>query len=108
MSDITVPRPLFRLYGNKETKLNVTPTTSASNPTSIPSSIPASIQHLPVDQELCKYISKATKLTQDQGWEGAVKAVHTPPNLSPSIKNIPHLVNRYLNYLRKYGAPMKM
>lgn len=76
-------------------------------------STPASALTSPVEElesfsRLGKHITKASQLLQEKSWAETVYALRTPNDFSPEVATIPHPAGRYLDYLRKHGAPTKL
>lgn len=88
-----------------ESKINV-PVNCDSATASLPT--PATFSDPEPFSRLSKYIDKATNLLKERGWEETVYALRTPNDFSPSVSKIPHRAARYLDYLRKHGAPTKL
>lgn len=79
------------------------------NVDSTPASVPTSpLEELESFSRLGKHIEKASQLLQESGWAETVYALRTPNDFSPDVATIPHPAGRYLDYLRKHGAPTKL
>lgn len=50
----------------------------------------------------------AAKCVRDLGWAEAIRQHRSPPDLTEDVGQLPHKAKRFLNYLRKQGAPVRM